>query len=804
MKNQKMKTSLLRSAKARVIVAAVAVIGVATAGVVVWQSNAKRVQLHGAGNVAQAPDIENIPGTGNPTAQYVKQQDIKNIQDAQKARQEGTSSVPTINRGSFVGSLDMFGQLPAPMAQCPLDPSSLPAPDPKSCTVDSLQRARESGVRALELRCKGCLCPSLKMAGYTLGDLKAAGLDAKALRDCGFSLAELKAAGFSAADLKNAGFTADELKAAGFSAAELKAAGFSAAELKAAGFTAQQLKDAGFSAAELKAAGFSTKELKDAGFSAAELKAAGYGAKELNDAGFAAAQLAAAGFTSTELKAVGLAAPLTSTNIACNPAELKKARDAGVSAQALRAKGCDLAALKAAGYTAAELRAAGFSAKDLKDAGFTAKDLKDAGFSAAELKDAGFSAAELKAAGFSAKDLKDAGFTAQDLKDAGFNAKDLKDAGFSAAELKDAGFSAGQLKDAGFNAADLRAAGFSNDDVRAAGFSAEDLKNAGASADELALAGYTKGDLLRAGFTPTEAGYIAQPAQPANAPAIATTVNPQTAASAFMPKIPTNSASDQLAELERQQQLRMSKQQRQDMVMQQQGAMAVQANRLLVGWSNYTNQAGQAAIPDVNPAGNNGGGAGVGKLAIDSDIVKAGEIMFAVLDTAVNTDEKDTPIMGRIVGGPYKGGKLIGRFALVDKRVLLQFTLLNLPNRDKTIPVNIVAIDPNTARTAMSGEVNNHYLLRYGTLFGSAFLSGVSDAIQSSGSTTENTVLGPVVVHANLNATQSAMVGLGQVGKQLANVMGQNFNMPPTVKIPAGTGMGLLFMSDTTIPSANK
>ncbi len=802
MKNQKMKTSLLRSAKARVILAAVAVIGVATAGVVAWQSNAKHAQMQGSGSIGQAPDIENIPGTGNPTAQYVKQQDIKNIQNAQQAREQGTSSVPTINRGSFVGSLDMFGQLPA-VAQCPLDPSSLPAPDPKSCTVDSLQRARESGVRALELRCKGCLCPSLKMAGYTLGDLKDAGLDAKALRDCGFTLAELKAAGFSAADLKNAGFTAEELKAAGFSAAELKAAGFSAAELKAAGFTAQQLKDAGFSAAELKAAGFSAKELKDAGYSAAELKAAGFGAKELSDAGFTAAQLAAAGFTAAELNAAGIAAPVTAMNIACNPQELKKARDAGASAQALRAKGCDLAALKAAGYTAAELRAAGFSAKDLKDAGFSAKDLKNAGFSAAELKDAGFSAAELKAAGFSAKDLKDAGFSAAELKDAGFSAKDLKDAGFSAAELKDAGFSAGQLKDAGFSAAELRAAGFSDNDLHAAGFSAEQLKEAGASPDEIALAGYTKGDLLRAGFTPTEAGYVTQQ-QPANAPAIATTVNPQTAASALMPKIPANNASDQLAELERQQQIRMSKQQRQDMVMQQQANMAMRAQTLLAGWSNVSSQTGQAAIPDVNPAGMNGAAGAGGKLPIDGDIVKAGEIMFAVLDTSINTDEKDTPIMARIVGGPYKGGKLIGRFALVDKRVLLQFNLLNLPNRSQSITINAVAIDPNTARTAMSGEVNNHYVLRYGTLFASAFLSGVSTAIQNSGSTTENTVLGPVVVHASLNATQSALVGLGQVGNQLASVMGQNFNMPPTVKIPGGTGMGLLFMSDTTIPSANK
>ena len=782
MKNKSTKKSLFSNAKVRVIVATVAVVGVATAGVLTWQASVKRAHFQSNSSVSKAPDIQSLPGAGNPTTEYVKQQDVQNAQNADLARQAGTSAVPTINRGSFVGSLDTFGQLP-PASQCPISPDSLPQPDPNSCTVDSLQRARQSGVTALELRCKGCTCPSLKMAGYGLGDLKAAGLNAKLLRDCGFSLADLKAAGFSAADLKAAGFTAAELRAAGFSAAELKAAGFSAADLKAAGFSAKELKDAGFSAKDLKAAGFSAAELAAAGFSANDLKAAG--------------------FTDQEIAAAGLNPALPPAPAACNPEELKKARDAGVSAQALKAKGCGLAALKAAGFTAAELRAAGFSAKDLKDAGFSAKELKAAGFSAADLKAAGFTAAELKDAGFSAKELKDAGFSAKDLKDAGFSAKDLKDAGFSAAELKAAGFTAGQLKDAGFSAQDLRDAGFSADDLRAAGFSAEQAKAAGFPAEDLAVAGYTKGDLLRAGFTPTEAGYAQ--AQP-NAPAIAPTVNPQVAASAFMPKIKTNNPDDQLAALERQQQLKMSRQQRQDMVMQQQGMMAMQAQKLMVGWSNPVQQTGQNAIPDVTTAGIGAGGlAGGGMgLAQGGNVVKAGDIMFAVLDTSINTDEKGTPIMARIVGGPYKGGKLVGRFQLVDKKVLLQFTLLNLPGLDKSVAINAVAIDPETARTAISGEVDNHYLLRYGTLFASSFLSGVADAIQSSGATTTNTVVGPVTVQSDLNTAQSIAVGLGAVGKQLANVMGQSINTPPTVQIQAGTGMGLLFMSDVTIPSPVK
>ena len=79
---------------------------------------------------------------------------------------------------------------------------------------------------------------------------------------------------------------------------------------------------------------------------------------------------------------------------------------------------------------------------------------------------------------------------------------------------------------------------------------------------------------------------------------------------------------------------------------------------------------------------------GSGDLMAGGEVVKAGDIMFAVLETSINTDEKDTPVMARIVGGPYKGGKLIGRFSLADKRVFLTFNLLNLPDHGKSVAIN--------------------------------------------------------------------------------------------------------------------
>ena len=124
MKKQKTKIGLFHSAKARLVIAVVAVIGVASAGVYTWQASVKHNALQSTGSVIGVPQIESVPGAGNPSMEYVKQQDIENVQKAEQAREQGTSAVPTINRGSFVGSIDTFGQQPS--AQCPLDPSSLP------------------------------------------------------------------------------------------------------------------------------------------------------------------------------------------------------------------------------------------------------------------------------------------------------------------------------------------------------------------------------------------------------------------------------------------------------------------------------------------------------------------------------------------------------------------------------------------------------------------------------------------------------------------------------------------------------
>ncbi len=766
MTNKLKETSFMKSAKGRLVIAGLVLLGVLIGIFMVWHHKHEQSINAGSASVSAAPNIQSLPGGGDPSSHYVKEQNTQNTQEEVAARQKGTSAVPTITRPSFKGSMNAFGTLPKKSSNSSSD---------TAYPINKVVVQFNSGATQTASSCR-----ALRLQGYTAGELKTVGFGAVQLHSCGYSVGDLAKAGFSA-----------------------KA-------LKAAGFTAAQLKNSGFTAGQLATAGFDAKQLQNAGFSAAQIKAAGLGPK-LADGVLAA--LANVGSRSRQ----------------CSVANIKKERQAGWSALKVKQQGCSVGSLKSAGFTAAELKAAGFSAKQLhaagftaaqlknagfnvdqlKNAGFSAKQLKQAGFSAAQLKQAGFSAGQLHQAGFTANALKNAGFSAKQLRNAGYSAKQLHNAGFSAAQLKQAGYNAGQLKAAGFTAKQLAKAGFSAKQLRAAGYSAKALKQAGLIAAQLRSAGYNPSQLLRAGFSPNQAsGLASEIAQLKSEIAHQSSLNKhhQHAAVDHADSASINnpdSPEAQLARYEKLQQRQMNQQQLENAVEQDQGAMTMEAQKMLAGWSNTSTQMGEVTVVKPKAVATNGELNGKNGAA-NVNIIKAGTIMFGVLETSINTDEQ-SPIMAKIVTGPLKGSKLLGHFVRVKTRVLIKFNLLNVPALSQSVPINAVAIDPDTARTALSGYVNNHYFLRYGTLFASAFLSGISDAIVQSGTTTHYFLGLPTsTTHGKLSVGQQVAVGMGKVGDQYANVMGKNFDTPPTVKIRGGTGIGLLIMSDLHLPDSMK
>jgi intracellular multiplication protein IcmE len=275
----------------------------------------------------------------------------------------------------------------------------------------------------------------------------------------------------------------------------------------------------------------------------------------------------------------------------------------------------------------------------------------------------------------------------------------------------------------------------------------------------------------------------------------------------------------QLQNLMTRQQIQMADQRYQAKIKQRTGAMLSAAKESLQRWKKVPDQVLVAGSKKDNSDSDNqdmdhvsasrnyqktGPSPSTANGAGGENIIKTGDILFAVMDTSVNTDEPG-PILATIVSGRLKGSKLIGSFTLPANasKMVISFNTISIPGADKTVSISAYAIDPNTARTALASEANHHYLQRYGALFASSFMAGMSSAIQSSNTTvsvggtggTTNTTVSTL----SRSTLDNALIALGEVGKAWSQTAQKEMNRPTTVEVYAGTGLGILFTQDVSL-----
>ena len=239
-------------------------------------------------------------------------------------------------------------------------------------------------------------------------------------------------------------------------------------------------------------------------------------------------------------------------------------------------------------------------------------------------------------------------------------------------------------------------------------------------------------------------------------------------------------------------------------------AMSGQSSQLISSWqpSEMRQWAGAAASPATvglksKEAGGEAGTATGEAAATGAPLIKAGSILFAVLDTAVNSDYPDSPVMATIVLGPFKGAKLLGKLTTAKgvagqmDRVSLAFSMMNMEIWPKEKTISAYAIDPDTARVVLASSVNYHYAMRYGAYMATSFLQGYATAITNAGTATTG-IFGTSTTHPNLSPGNKVAVAFGQMGQNLSSVTQNYTNIPPTVKVDSGVGLGILFMADVT------
>ncbi|HSX19578.1 MAG TPA: TrbI/VirB10 family protein [Gammaproteobacteria bacterium] len=477
----------------------------------------------------------------------------------------------------------------------------------------------------------------------------------------------------------------------------------------------------------------------------------------------------------------------------------------------LKKKGMETTAiilqLKSEGCTAAQIGAL-FSTDQIAAALLAEKACNANGCGSdavAQMKKQGFDdgkvVTELKKNGCATNDivtaLKASGMTAEQitaaLKASGTSANDI------AVALKQNGFTAEQIAKA------MAKSGFTADQVAAA------MAKAGYPPDQIAAAmskaGYSKNDIIgaltKAGFSSVDIAKAISDLNLAQAGAAA-----QTAQQAEQAAAAARLSSQQEA-----QQLAAYSQQRQGKIQELVTAMDTERKTAMDVWTQIPPQQfaqgewAQKKAQEAAEAAKAGYTIGKDGKATKKDakdakvILKAGSILFAVLDTAVDTDEPG-PVMATIVAGSLKGSKLLGTMSsnLTSETISLSFTAINMPGEANSMGISAVAIDPDTARTALASDVDHHYLYRWGSLLASSFIQGYATAVASSGSTstTSQGAAGVTTTTSSpaQNSKQQLWSGIAQVGQKWSQAVGENYNRPITVTIEQGTGLGILVTSD--------
>ncbi|MEE4377684.1 MAG: TrbI/VirB10 family protein [Candidatus Competibacteraceae bacterium] len=187
-----------------------------------------------------------------------------------------------------------------------------------------------------------------------------------------------------------------------------------------------------------------------------------------------------------------------------------------------------------------------------------------------------------------------------------------------------------------------------------------------------------------------------------------------------------------------------------------------------------------------------------------SGLLQPGDILYAVMQTAINSDEPG-PVRAKIVGERFKGAILLGSLNELapvvgsrPERVVVSFNYLTTTDR-VTHSIDGYAIDLDTARTALATGVDHHYLSRWGALIAASFLEGYGGAVRNSNRITTVGPLGNVITvpKDDIDDEEIAREALGTVGERLADAVGENFRRPNTIMVDAGTGIGVLIVAST-------
>ncbi len=182
--------------------------------------------------------------------------------------------------------------------------------------------------------------------------------------------------------------------------------------------------------------------------------------------------------------------------------------------------------------------------------------------------------------------------------------------------------------------------------------------------------------------------------------------------------------------------------------------------------------------------------------ANQGQVFKSGEMYYAIVDTAINSDVSSA-VMATVVTGDFRKTKFIGSFARFDERIVIKFDRAIMPDGTEH-SIEGYAVDPDTTEASVASKVNTHFFSRWGGLIAASFLEGFGEATQFSGAETVNSYLGEPtgqMLFSNYSLAEQSIIAAGKVGERASEIFAENFNRPPTVYLNMGSAIGILLIS---------
>lgn len=179
----------------------------------------------------------------------------------------------------------------------------------------------------------------------------------------------------------------------------------------------------------------------------------------------------------------------------------------------------------------------------------------------------------------------------------------------------------------------------------------------------------------------------------------------------------------------------------------------------------------------------------------------AGTVLYAEMVSEANSDAPG-PVLARIEQGPLRGATLIGQFKAGQESLVIDFRRMTVVRNEggrqvaKTLDIEAYAVNSDTLSTAVATDVDRHLFQKIALTAATSFVQGLGQAVAQSGTTVSQVPgAGTTITTPTLDTKQQLMVAGGQAAGQIGGIVMREFgNRPTTIRVRAGTPVGILFL----------